>query len=108
MATSPLPNKGSPKFKAGDKIRSGPQVGLAAISPLPSRGSPRLHSGGEVQNKPASGQMGYITPAALLFGGSQMVQSGGRKTKSSPQVALVTASDVPFEASHTLQSKGTT
>ena len=37
------------RFKAGGKIRSGPQVGKVATSPLPSRGSPPLQSGGKNQ-----------------------------------------------------------
>ena len=51
------------RFKAGGKIRSGPQVGKVATSPLPSRGSPPLQSGGQNQKWPTSGQSGYITPA---------------------------------------------
>ena len=75
VATSPLPYRGSPllqsggiksevahkwarwlphpcrigdphRFRAGGKIRSGPQVGKVATSPLPCRGSPPLQSGG--------------------------------------------------------------
>ena len=53
------------RFRAGGKIRSGPQVGKVATSPLPPRGSPLLQSGGQNQNWPTSGQGGYITPAAL-------------------------------------------
>ena len=34
------------RFRAGGKIRSGPQVGKMAMSPLSSRGSPPLQSGG--------------------------------------------------------------
>ena len=92
VATSPLPSRGSPtlqsggggsevaqlwakwlrhprrlgdshRFKAGGKIRSGPQVGKMAMSPLPSRGSPLLQSGGQNQKWPTCGQNGYVTPA---------------------------------------------
>ena len=35
------------RFKAGGKIRSGPQVGEMATSPLPYRGSPPFQSGGQ-------------------------------------------------------------
>ena len=45
------------RFKAGGKIRSGPQVGKVATSPLPPRGSPPLQCGGaksEVGHKWAS------------------------------------------------------
>ena len=52
------------RFKAGSKIRSGPQMGKLATSPLPPRGSPPLQSGGQNQKWPTSGQGGYITPAA--------------------------------------------
>ena len=51
------------RFRAGGKIRSGPQVGKMATSPLPSRGSPPLQSGGQNQKWPTSGQNGYVTPA---------------------------------------------
>ena len=53
-----------PCFRAGGKIRSGPQVGKVATSPLPPRGSPALHSGQQNQKWPVHGQGGYITPAA--------------------------------------------
>ena len=51
-------------FKAGGKIRCGPQMGNVATSPLPARGFPPLHSGGQNQRWPIHGQCGYITPAA--------------------------------------------
>ena len=55
---------GEPRpFRAGDKIRSGPQVGKLATSPLPYRGSPPLQSGGQNQKWPTSGRVGYLTPA---------------------------------------------
>ena len=92
VATSPLPSGGSPplqsggeksevahlwakrlrhpcrlgdphRFRAGGKIRRGPQVGKMATSPLPSRGSPPLRSGGQNQKWPTYGQNGYVTPA---------------------------------------------
>ena len=50
-------------FRAGGKIRSGPQVGKMPTSPLPSRGSPALQSGGQNQKWPTCGQNGYVTPA---------------------------------------------
>ena len=52
------------RFKAGCKIRSGPQVGKMGTSPLPPRGSPPLQSGGQNQKWPINGQGGHITPAA--------------------------------------------
>ena len=51
------------RFRAGGKIRSGPQVGKLATSPLPYRGAPPLQSGGQNQKWPTSGQIGYLTPA---------------------------------------------
>ena len=51
------------RFRAGGKIRSGPQVGKVATSPLPSRGSPPLQSGGQNQKWPTCGLNGYVTPA---------------------------------------------
>ena len=52
------------RFKAGDKIKSGPLVGKMATSPLPPRGSPPLQSGGQNQKWPTCEQGGYVTPAA--------------------------------------------
>ena len=66
------------RFKAGGKIRSGPQVGKVATSPLPPRGSPPLQSGGQNQKWPINGQGGYITAAAW---GSPRLQSGGQNQK---------------------------
>ena len=63
VATSPLPYRGSRPLQSGGKIRSGPQVGKVATSPLPYRGSPPLRSGGQNQKWPTSGQNGYLTPA---------------------------------------------
>ena len=37
------------RFRAGGKIRSGPQVGKLATSPLPYRGAPPPQSGGQNQ-----------------------------------------------------------
>ena len=59
---------GDPKrFRAGNKIRSGPQVSEMASSPLPSTGplggSPTLHNGVQNQKWPTNGHNGYITPA---------------------------------------------
>ena len=51
------------RFRAGGKIRSGPQVGKMATSPLPYRGSRPLLSGGQYQKWPTSGQSGYLTRA---------------------------------------------
>ena len=63
ISTNRPRNNHSHRFKAGGKIRSGPQVGKVATSPLPYRGSPPLQSGGQNQKWPTSGQIGYLTPA---------------------------------------------
>ena len=47
-------------FRAGGKIRSGPQVGKVATSPLPYRGAPPLQSGGQNQKWPTSGRNGHL------------------------------------------------
>ena len=51
------------RYRAGDKLRSGPQIGKVATKPLPSRGAPPLQSGGLNHKWPTNGQGGYITPA---------------------------------------------
>ena len=66
------------RFRAGVKIRSGPQVGKVATSPLPYRGSPPLQSGGQNQKWPTSGQSGYLT---LPYRGSPPLHSGGQNQK---------------------------
>ena len=55
------------RFRAGGKIRSGRQMGKMATSPLPDRGSPLLQSGGQNQKWPTSGQGGYLPPAVSGF-----------------------------------------
>ena len=113
-------NLGSPqRFTAGDKIRSGPQLGLVAASPLLSGGSPTLRSGGQNQKCPASGLGGYMAHAvgrtprlqsggqnqkwptsgpggnitgAIWGGGGGNCFRAGDKIRSSPQVSLVTTS----------------
>ena len=55
------------RFKAGGKIRRGPQVGKVATSPLPPRGSPPLQSGG--QNPKCPKKCGNAT-SPLHYGGS--------------------------------------
>ena len=160
VATSPLPYRGSPpaaergaksevahkwanwlphpccigdprRFRAGGKIRSGPQVGKVATSPLPYRGSPPLQSGGQNQKWPTSGQSGYLTPA--VSGISAALQRGaksevahkwakwlphpcrigdprrfraGGKIRSGPQVGKVASSPLPYRGSPPLQSGG--
>ena len=132
MATSPLPYRGSPplqtggaksevahkwakwlphpcrigdphRFRAGGKIRSGPQVGKVATSPLPYRGSPPLQSGGQNQKWPTSGQNGYLTPAVL---GIPTASERGGKIRNGPQVGKMATSPLPYWGSPPLQSVG--
>ena len=55
---------GPHRFRAGGRIKSGPQVGKVATYPLPPRGSPPRQNRGQNQKWPTSGQGGYIPPAA--------------------------------------------
>ena len=119
------------RFKAGGKIRSGPQVGKVATSPLPPRGSPPLQSGGQNQEWPTSGQDGYITPAAsgiptaskrgaksevahtwarwlhhpCHLGDPHRFKAGG-KIRSGPYMGKVATSSLPPRGSPPLQSGG--
>ena len=109
------------RCRAGDRIRSGPQVGEVATSPLPYRGAPPLHSGGQNQKWPTSGQSGYLTPAVsgiptaaergaksevahkwakwlphpCRIGEPHHCRAGG-KTRSGPQVGEVATSPLPY------------
>ena len=119
------------RFRAGGRIRSGPQVGKMATSPLPYRGSPPLQSGGQNQKWPTSGQNGYLTPAVsgiptasergaesevahkwakwlphpCRIGDPHRFRAGGR-IRSGPQVGKVATSPVPYRGSPPLQSGG--
>ena len=117
--------RGPQRFRAGDRIRIGPQVGKAATSPLPPEGSPPLQSGGtgsELAHKwarrlhhpcrlggphrfraggqnpkwPTSGQGGYITPAAW---GVPTASERGDRIRSGPQVGKVATSPPLSEGS---------
>ena len=118
------------RFRAGGKIRSGPQMGKVATSPLPPRGSPPLESGGQNQKWPINGQGGYITPAAsgiptaskrgaksevahkwaswlqhpCRLGDPHRFKAGG-KVRSGPQVGKVATSPLPPQGSPPLQSE---
>ena len=119
------------RFRAGGRIRSGPQVGKVATSPLPYRGSPPLQSGGQNQKWPTSGQSGYLTPAVsgiptasergaesevahkwakwlphpCRIGDPHRFRAGGR-IRSGPQVGKVATSPLPYRGSPPLQSGG--
>ena len=89
------------RFRAGDKIRSGPQVGKMATSPLPYRGSPPLQSGGQNQKWPTSGQNGYLTPAVS---GILPASERGAKSEVAHKWAKVATSPLPYRGSPPLQS----
>ena len=119
------------RFRAGGRIRSGPQVGKMATSPLPYRGSPPLQSGGQNQKWPTSGQSGYLTPAVsgiptasergaesevahkwakwlphpCRIGDPHRFRAGGR-IRSGPQVGKMATSPLPYRGSPALQSGG--
>ena len=119
------------RFRAGGRIRSGPQVGKMATSPLPYRGSPPLQSGGQNQKWPTSGQNGYLTPAVsgiptasergaesevahkwakwlphpCRIGDPHRFRAGGR-IRSGPQVGKMATSPLPYRGSPPLQSGG--
>ena len=116
------------RFRAGGKIRSGPQVGKVATSPLPYQGSQPLRSGGQNQKWPTSGQNGYLThavswiPNASERGAKSEVAhkwakwlrhhcrigdpdrfTAGGKIRSGPQVGKVATSPMPYRGSRPLQ-----
>ena len=119
------------RFRAGGKIRSGPQVGKMATSPLPSRGSPPLQSGGQNQKWPTCGQNGYVTLAVsgiptaskwkaksevahlwakwlrhpCRLGDPHRFRAEGKIT-SGPQVGKIATSPLPSRGSPPLQSGG--
>ena len=89
------------RFRAGGKMRNGPQVGKVATSPLPYRGSPPLQSGRQNEKWPTSGQNGYLTPAVS---GIPTASERGDKIRSGPQVGNVATSPPPYRGSPPLQS----
>ena len=119
------------RFRAGGKIRSGPQGGKLATSPLPYRGAPPLQSGGQNQKWPTSGQIGYLTPAVsgsptaaergaeselahkwanwlphpCRIGEPHRCRAGGR-IRSGPQVGKLATSPLPYRGAPPLQSGG--
>ena len=119
------------RFRAGGKIRSGPQVGKLATSPLPYRGAPALESRGQNQKWPTRGQIGYLTPAVSgiptasergaklevahkwanwlpqpwRIGDPHRLRAGG-KIRSGPQVGKLATSPLPYRGTPRLQSGG--
>ena len=119
------------RFKAGGKIRGGPQLGKMATSPLPYRGSPPLESGGQNQKWPTSGQNGYLTPAVSGIPtasergakldvahkwakwlphpcsmGDPCRFRGAGKNRNGPQVGEMATSPLPYRGFPPLQSGG--
>ena len=91
------------RFRAGGKIRSGPQVGKLATSPLPYRGSPPLQSGGQNQKWPTSKQNGYLTPAVS---GIPAASERGAKSEVARKRGKLATSPLPYRGSPALQSGG--
>ena len=118
-------------FRAGGRIRSGPQGHPAAAQSLPPWGSPPLQSGGQNHKWPTSGPDGYITSAAwgvptsskrraesevahkwagwlhnpYRLQGPDRFKAGGR-IRSGPQVGPAAAQRLPPVGSRPLQSRG--
>ena len=89
------------RFKAGGKIRSGPQVGEMVTSPLPYRGAPPLQSGGaksEVAHKWAN-----WLPHPCRIREPHRCRAGG-KIRSGPQVGEMVTSPLPYRGAPPLQS----
>ena len=119
------------RFRAGGKIRRGPQVGKVATSTLPSRGSQPLQSGGQNQKLPTCEQNGYVTPAVsgiptasergaksevadlwakwlrhpCRLGDPHRFRAGGKIT-SGPLVGKMATSPLPSRGSPPLRSGG--
>ena len=115
------------RFRAGGKIRSGPQVGEMSTSPLPYRGAPPLQSGGQNHKWPTSGQIGYLTPSGSPTAAERGAKSevahkwanwlphpcrigephrcrAGGKIRSGPQVGEMATSPLPYRGAPPLQS----
>ena len=90
-------------FRAGGRIRSGPQVGKVATSPLPYPGAPPLQSRGQNQKWPTCGQLGYLTPA--VSGIPSASEVGGR-IRSGPQVGKLATSPLPYREPHRFRAGG--
>ena len=106
-------------------------MGRLATSPMPNRGSPPLQSGGQNQKWPTSGPIGYLTPAVSgiptaaervaksevahkwakwlphpgRIGEPHCFGAGGR-IRSSPLVGEIPTSPLPYRGAPPLQSGG--
>ena len=105
MGTSALPYRGSPPLQSGrGKIRSGPQVGKVATSPLLYRGSPPLQSGGAKSE--VAHKWAKWLPHPCRIGDPHRFRAGGGKIRSGPQVGKMATSPLPYRGSPPLQSGG--
>ena len=75
LATSPLPSWGPQRFTTGDKIRSGPQLGALATPPLPFGESPPFTARDKFRRGP---QLGRLATSPLPSRGSPILRSGGQ------------------------------
>ena len=91
------------RCRAGDKIRSGPQVGKLVTSPLPYRGAPPLQSGGQNQKWPT--KWANWLPHPCRIGEPQRCRAGD-KIRSGPQVGKLATSPLPYRGAPPLQSGG--
>ena len=91
------------RCRAGDKIRSGPQVGKLATSPLPYRGAPPLQSGGLNQKWPTKWARWLPHPCRI---GEPHRCRAGDKIRSGPQVGKLATSPLPYRGAPPLQSGG--
>ena len=105
MATSPLPSRGSPPLQSGGGggIRSGPLVGKMATSPLPSRGSPPLQSWGGGQSEVAHLWAKWLCHPCRL-GDPYRCRAGGGGIGSRPRVGKMAMSPLPSRGGPPLQS----
>ena len=78
LATSPLLSEGLQRFKAGDKIRRGPQMGGLATPPLPSEGPQGFTTGDKIISAP---QMGGLAASPLPSGGVPNASKRGTKSE---------------------------
>ena len=97
---SPCRLGGSQHFTAGDKIRTGPQVGESATSSVLSGGSPTLQSRRGIQRWPTSGRIG-----SCHLGGPQPFRARD-KIRNGPHVSRLAISRMTPQGSPTLQSLG--
>ena len=88
------------RFKAGEDIRSGPQVGKVATSPPPARGCPPLQRGAKSEVAHLWGK--WVSHPCRL--GDPHRFRVGRKIKSGPQVGKVARSPLPSRGSPPLRS----